>query len=116
MYFQRDEQKLLISIDTPGSSINRKIVTDFEISIPRKKFKLGIISPFKTIILDGNLQQMEQLQDYATKLQLIIDKEVYILDGILKVKRKLCAFLLSLFFSFLMVLSSPINSILKIYT
>ncbi|VBB31264.1 unnamed protein product, partial [Acanthocheilonema viteae] len=80
----RGEQKLLIIMDTPGSRINRKIETDFEISIPRKKFKLGIISPFKTIVLDGNLKQMEQLEDYATNLQLIVDDKVYTLDGILK--------------------------------
>ncbi|CAG9538789.1 unnamed protein product [Cercopithifilaria johnstoni] len=80
----RGEQKLLISIDTPGSTINRKIETDFEISIPRKKFKLGITAPFKTIVLDGNLQQMEQLQNYATNLQLIMDDKTYMLDGILK--------------------------------
>lgn len=77
---------MLISIDTPGSEINRKIRTDFEISIPRKKLKLGITSPFKTIILDGNLQQMKQLQDYETNLKLIVDDKVYNLDGILKVK------------------------------
>ncbi|KAM3718740.1 putative apolipophorin protein [Dirofilaria immitis] len=78
------EQKLLISMDTPGSEVNRKIETDFEISIPRKKLKLGITAPFKTIILDGNLQQMGQLEDYATNLKLIVDDKVYNLDGMLK--------------------------------
>uniref|UniRef100_A0A8R1Y3W3 Vitellogenin domain-containing protein n=1 Tax=Onchocerca volvulus TaxID=6282 RepID=A0A8R1Y3W3_ONCVO len=80
----RGEQKLLISMDTPGSEINRKMEVDFEISIPRKKLKFGIIAPFKTMILDGNLQQLSQLQDYATNLKLIVDDKSYILDGILK--------------------------------
>ncbi|VDK85846.1 unnamed protein product [Litomosoides sigmodontis] len=78
------EQKLLVSIDTPGSRINRKIETDIEISIPRKKFKVGIVAPFKTIVLDGNLQQMQQSQDYATNLQLLVDDKTYSLDGIVK--------------------------------
>lgn len=73
-------------MDTPGSEINRKMQTDFEISIPSKKLKLGIITPFKTIILDGNLQQTNQPEDYATNLKLIVDDKVYNLDGILTVK------------------------------
>ncbi|VDP23964.1 unnamed protein product, partial [Onchocerca flexuosa] len=71
-------------MDTPGSEINRKMEVDFEVSIPRKKLKFGITAPFKTIILDGNLQQMSQSQDYATNLKLLVDDKSYILDGMLK--------------------------------
>uniref|UniRef100_A0A915PUL0 Vitellogenin n=1 Tax=Setaria digitata TaxID=48799 RepID=A0A915PUL0_9BILA len=80
----RGEQKLLISMDTPGSEVNRKMEANFEISIPQRKLKIGVITPFKTIVLDGNLQQMQRTEEYATNLKLMVDNNVYILDGILK--------------------------------
>ncbi|VDN18803.1 unnamed protein product [Gongylonema pulchrum] len=57
----RGEQKLKVSVDTPGSQVNRKMEVNFELSVPRKKLKMGITTPFKTISLDGDLQEAEKV-------------------------------------------------------
>ncbi|VDN05069.1 unnamed protein product [Thelazia callipaeda] len=84
---QKDERKLLISVDTPGSEINRKIEADFELSFPRKRFRFGIISPFKTFLLDGNLQEVRYLHDYVSRFKVVLDRQEYHLDGTLKANK-----------------------------
>uniref|UniRef100_A0A914ZTX6 Vitellogenin n=2 Tax=Parascaris TaxID=6254 RepID=A0A914ZTX6_PARUN len=78
-------QKLLMSVDTPGSKVNRKMETNFELSIPQKKIKMDVITPFKRISVDGNLVERRRLEDYTAKLKLNVDnKHQYELDGTFK--------------------------------
>lgn len=78
---------MLISVDTPGSQVDRKMEAEFELSIPRKKLKMGVRTPFKKIKLDGDLQEIRRLQDYAADLKLVMDNEEYKLAGTVKVRR-----------------------------
>ncbi|VDK17474.1 unnamed protein product [Anisakis simplex] len=82
---QDAHQKMLMSVDTPGSKVNRKMETSFDLSIPRKTLKMNVITPFKKIMVDGNLVEKRPRQEYDAKLKLNIDdRKHYDLDGSFK--------------------------------
>ena len=75
-----------MSVDTPGSKVDRKMETNFELSLPKKKFSMDLRSPFKKIVIDGDLDERKKFSDYGAKLKLTVDdKKEYSLDGNLKV-------------------------------
>ncbi|VDM39079.1 unnamed protein product [Toxocara canis] len=79
-------QKLLMSADTPGSKVNRKMEANFEVAIPQKKIKIGVTTPFKKISVEGNLEERKRMEDYAAKLNLNVDdRRHYDLDGAFKI-------------------------------
>lgn len=74
-----------MSFDTPGSHVNRKVEANFELSVPRKKLKMGLTTPFKKLALDGDLQERRKNADYGATVKLTVDDKNYNLDGDLKV-------------------------------
>lgn len=80
---QRDETKFVISFDTPGSSINRKIEAKLAF-VPRKSIQLGLTTPFKKFLVEGMLDYKADTTDADVKLS-IDDQITHRMKGNLKV-------------------------------
>lgn len=77
-------RKSSVMVDTPGSSINRRVYLDYMINYPSKAVRVAVVTPLKSLEVSGSLDLEGAAQHLAAQLKLDGNELFGISGGLLR--------------------------------